>query len=149
MTIMLSLAFARETPIFVASCVSYARMFSFFGNFAQRFPYLISEAERPDEEGPNLEIIRLSKQFSSCIIAAREAKRRYRARAEPGSVLDHALERDPLVRSRQRRPNRENAERARGTLPDLLAADFRFYLPPRISGERCTRPDPGFFSHGA
>lgn len=130
-------------------CLLRADVQFFWGNFVQRFPCLISEAERTTDTRPNVEILRLSKQFSSYIIAVREAKRRYRARAEPESVLYHALERDPLVRGRQRRPNGENTEGARGTLPDLLAADFRFYLPARISGERCTRPDPGFFCHGA
>lgn len=80
---------------------------------------------------------------------AREAGRRYRARAEPRSVRDYALERDPLLRNWQRRPNGENAEGARGPLPDLLAADFRFHLPARIPGERCTGSNPGFFCHGA
>ena len=96
-----------------------------------------------------MKILRLSKIFPHCIIPAREAKRRCRARAEPGSVLDHALECDPLLRDSQRRSNGEDAEGARGTLPDLLAADFRFHLPARLFGERCAGSDPGFFCHGA
>ncbi len=73
----------------------------------------------------------------------------YRWARQPGSVLDHAMERDPLLRGGQRQRERENEEGARGALPHLLAADFRFHLPARISGERCTGSDAGFFCDGA
>jgi len=122
---------------------------NFFENFTGHFPYLTSEVERADEPALRQEILRLSKNFPYPIVSAREAERRYQAGAEPRLVCDHAVECDPLLRSGQRRPDGENAKGARGTLPDLLAADFRLYLPARASGDRCTGSNTGFFCHGA
>ena len=62
--------------------------------------------------------------------------------------LDHALERCARLR-RFRRRRRNRAHSACGALQDLLAAGFRFRLPTRLFRARCSRPDPGFFSHGA
>ena len=45
----------------------------------------------------------------------------------------------------QKQRDEESAEGARGTLPDLLAAHFRFHLQPRVFGERRTGSDARFF----
>ena len=68
----------------------------------------------------------------------------------PGSVRrrpirNDALERGSSCQSSVRGPERQWS--ARSTLPDLLAAHLRFYLSARVSGQRRTGSNAGFFRH--
>lgn len=80
------------------------------------------------------------------MISAREKRRRDRGRTPAESVCNDALEFDFVVRQ-LRQSKGKCAPSAGGTLPDLLAADLRIYLPTRVFLLRRPGFNSGFLSY--
>lgn len=89
----------------------------------------------------------LSANHVNKIIAAREKRRRDRGRTRTESVCNDAMEFDSVVRKLRRR-KRKCAPITGGALPDLLAADFRIYLPKRLFHLRRPGFNSGFLPYG-
>lgn len=79
---------------------------------------------------------------------AREIKRRRGLCRRHGKICYDALECGSLVRL-ERGGEKQGPGCPGPALPNLLAADFHFHLPPRLFVKRCAGHDPGFFSHGS
>jgi len=75
------------------------------------------------------------------------AGRRYRRRAEPKPIRNHAVERGSFLYGFHG-GKRYGAQGAQRTVSNLLAADFRLYLPPRLRRARRSGFNSGFSSYG-
>jgi hypothetical protein len=82
------------------------------------------------------------------MIAAGETTTRLRGRQESGSLRDDTLELGFILR-KLRKHEGNGAPSPWRTVPNLLAANFRFHLSARLLRRGRPRFDPGFFSYGA
>ncbi len=91
--------------------------------------------------------MRLKDNLGVPTMVAGETERGYRRRKPSGHFRDDPLEYYSFLSELAKRRS-ESAGSACGTLPGLLAPDFRLCLPQGLFRRRRRRPDTGFFSRG-
>ena len=113
-----------------------------------RWEHRVSSVGQPESGRPAAGVrLGLSNNRVNKMIACCDPGTRYRGGPISRSLLNDALEHGPCLRRFhcQRRNGAQSAHRA---LQNILAASFCFHLPARLFRARCSRLDPGFFSHG-